>query len=72
MLVAAALSGVCLVETWEASDEEDGEEEESLTDLLPAFRDARLAGLLLWFLIIEVAGSWVESVLPLYAHKAVK
>ena len=26
--------------------------------------------LLLWFLIIEVAGSWVESVLPLYAHHA--
>ena len=70
LLVAAALSGVCLVETWKESDEADDEEEESLADLLPAFRDARLAGLLLWFLIIEVAGSWVESVLPLYAHNA--
>ena len=49
-------------------DEED--EEEGLSALLPVFRDRRLAGLLLWFILFEVASSWIESVLPLYARDA--
>lgn len=51
-------------------DDEQGEEGEGLSALLPAFRDGRLAKLLLWVVLFEVAGSWIESVIPLYAHDA--
>ncbi|MFD2052405.1 MFS transporter [Mesorhizobium calcicola] len=51
-------------------DDHDREEEEGLSALLPAFRDGRLAKLLLWVLLFEVAGSWIESVIPLYARDA--
>lgn len=49
-------------------DEED--DEEGLSSLLPAFRDRRLAGLLLWVILLEMSGSWIEAVLPLYASTA--
>ncbi len=52
-----------------ATGDED-EEEEGLSALLPAFRDGRLASLLFWVVLFEVAGSWIESVIPLYAHDA--
>jgi DHA1 family tetracycline resistance protein-like MFS transporter len=48
----------------------EDEEEEGLSALLPAFRDSRLAKLLLWVTLFEIAGSWIESVIPLYAHDA--
>lgn len=52
-------------------DRHDGEEEEEgLAALLPAFRDGRLAKLLLWVVLFEVAGNWIEAVIPLYAHDA--
>lgn len=53
-------------------DRHDGEdeEEEGLSALLPAFRDGRLAKLLLWVVLFEVAGNWIEAVIPLYAHDA--
>lgn len=50
--------------------EADEEEEEGLSALLPAFRDGRLAKLLLWVVLFEVAGNWIEAVIPLYAHDA--
>ncbi len=48
----------------------DDGEEEGLSALLPAFRDSRLAKLLLWVVLFEVSGSWIEAVIPLYAHDA--
>lgn len=63
---------LCLPETRTAEaqeEEDDEEEEESLAALLPAFRDRRLAALLAWFMLIEIAGSWIEAVLPLQAHR---
>ncbi|WP_245279168.1 MDR family MFS transporter [Mesorhizobium loti] len=50
--------------------EADEEEAEGLSALLPAFRDGRLAKLLLWVVLFEVAGNWIEAVIPLYAHDA--
>ena len=70
LLVAAFLAVVCLNETRQPSGDRDEEEEESLANLLPAFRDGRLGMLLLWFLVLEITGGWAESVLPLYAHDA--
>jgi DHA1 family tetracycline resistance protein-like MFS transporter len=69
LLAGGLITLLCLPETigWgAAADDED--DEEDLASLLPAFRDRRLAVLLLWFLLLEVSGSWVEAVLPLYAH----
>ncbi|WP_244571059.1 MDR family MFS transporter [Mesorhizobium carmichaelinearum] len=51
-------------------DRHDGEDEEGLSALLPAFRDGRLAKLLLWVVLFEVAGNWIEAVIPLYAQDA--
>lgn len=53
-----------------ATADEDEEEEEGLSALLPALRDSRLARLLLWFVLFEICGNWIESVIPLYAHDA--
>jgi predicted MFS family arabinose efflux permease len=52
------------------ADGGDDEEQEGLSALLPAFRDGRLARLLLWVLLFEVAGSWIEALIPLYARDA--
>jgi|GEM_PF-945842 len=49
---------------------DDEDEEEGLSALLPAFRDGRLAKLLLWVVLFEVAGNWIEAVIPLYAQDA--
>jgi MFS transporter, DHA1 family, tetracycline resistance protein len=71
LLMGGILMLVCLPETRSvdaAADEDD--EEESFSALLPAFRDRRLATLLLWFMLLEIAGSWIEAVLPLYAQDA--
>lgn len=51
-------------------DKDDDDEEEGLSALLPAFRDGRLAKLLLWVVLFEVAGNWIEAVIPLYAQDA--
>ncbi|MBE7209437.1 MAG: MFS transporter [Gluconacetobacter diazotrophicus] len=60
-----------LPETRVSGAADDGEdEEESLSALLPALRDRRLASLLLWFTLFDVTGNWIESVIPLYAHDA--
>lgn len=51
-------------------DDRPDDEEEGLSALLPAFRDGRLAKLLLWIVLFEVAGNWIEAVIPLYAQDA--
>ncbi|MET3593255.1 MFS family permease [Mesorhizobium shonense] len=53
-----------------AGDRGDEEEEEGLSALLPAFRDGRLAKLLLWVVLFEISGNWIEAVIPLYARDA--
>ncbi|TGQ64931.1 MAG: MFS transporter [Mesorhizobium sp.] len=53
-----------------AGDRDDEQEEEGLGALLPAFRDGRLAKLLAWLVLFEVAGNWIEAVIPLYAQDA--
>ena len=69
LLVAASLVAFLLPETRGigASDEDD-EDEEGFSALLPALRDRRLGGLLLCFMLLELSGSWVETVLPLSVH----
>ena len=54
----------------EGLEESDDEEEEGLSALLPAFRDGRLAKLLLWVVLFEIAASWIEALIPLYARDA--
>jgi DHA1 family tetracycline resistance protein-like MFS transporter len=75
MLVGGTLMLLGLPETRLAAagaetETEEEDEEESLSALLPAFKDARLALLLGWFLMLEISGSWIEAVLPLSAHEA--
>lgn len=53
-----------------AGDQDEEEEEEGLSALLPAFRDGRLAKLLLWVVLFEISGNWIEAVIPLYAQDA--
>ncbi|TMV57729.1 MFS transporter, partial [Thioclava sp. BHET1] len=68
-LLMAALAVLLLApETRPDAEPEDEEEEESLAALLPAFRDRRMGGMLIWFLLFEIAGNWIETILPLYAH----
>jgi DHA1 family tetracycline resistance protein-like MFS transporter len=71
MLVALTetigISGAADIDDRETDDDE---EDESLSALLPVLRDGRLAKLLLWFLLFEISGNWIESVVPLYAHDA--
>ncbi|TIO47212.1 MAG: MFS transporter [Mesorhizobium sp.] len=53
-----------------ANDHGEREEEEALSALLPAFRDGCLARLLLWVVLFEISGNWIEAVIPLYAQDA--
>lgn len=72
---AALFACTCLValtlpETRRAGSAMDDDDEEGLSSLLPAFRDRRLARLLVWVVLLEMSSSWIEAVLPLYAHGA--
>lgn len=68
-LVGALAVVIFLPETRSVSGlEVDGDDEDGLSALLPAFHDRRLASLLIWFLVLEICGSWVQALLPLYAH----
>jgi MFS transporter, DHA1 family, tetracycline resistance protein len=73
LLCASLLVIATLPETrpdTKSMDAGEDEDEEGLSALLPAFRDPRLAALLLWFAVIEIVGSWPEVVTPPYAHGA--
>lgn len=71
MLVGAALVALMLRETW-PKDGAPGEDEDDddLTALAAAFRDRRLALLLVPVALLGIATSWIESLLPLYAVNA--
>lgn len=75
LICGAGLAALCLPETrpaWptgetaSATDDDD----EGLTALVPIFTDLRLARLIGWVVLIEIASGWLETVLPLYAHDA--
>ena len=71
LLVAALLVFCLLPETRpleERSAHDDEEDEEGLSALFPAFRDRRLAMLLLWFVLLEIVDGWSAAVIPLYAN----
>jgi predicted MFS family arabinose efflux permease len=72
LLGCTALVAGLLPETRKAGGAADGDDDddEGLSSLLPALRDRRLAGLLLWVVLLEMSGSWIEAVLPLYASAA--
>ena len=72
ILTGAAAVAALLPETWQgrAADSGDDDDDESLTALGAAFRDRRLAGLLLSISVLEIAVSWIEAVTPLYATAA--
>lgn len=71
ILIGAAAVAVLLPETWHGSGGNAGDDDdESLTALGAAFRDRRLAGLLLSISVLEIAVSWIEAVTPLYATAA--
>jgi MFS transporter, DHA1 family, tetracycline resistance protein len=68
MLIGAAIVMILLKETWTSGveAEEDGE----FVALGTAFRDPRLAILLVPVSLMGIATSWIESLLPLYAVNA--
>jgi len=71
ILIGAAAVAVLLPETWHGrADGGDDDDDESLTALGAAFRDRRLAGLLLSTSVLEIAVSWIDAVTPLYATAA--
>ncbi|WP_051943474.1 MULTISPECIES: MFS transporter [Luteibacter] len=72
LFACACLVALALPETRRAGSlaDDDDDDEEGLASLLPAFRDRRLAGLLAWVVLLEMSSSWIEAVLPLYAHGA--
>jgi len=71
ILTGAAAVAALLPETWRGrADGEADDDEESLTALGAAFRDRRLAWLLISISVLEIAVSWIEAVTPLYATAA--
>jgi MFS transporter, DHA1 family, tetracycline resistance protein len=74
ILTGAAAVAVFLPETWRgrtaADDGAADDEEETLMALTAAFRDRRLAWLLLSVGVLEIAVSWIEAITPLYANAA--
>jgi DHA1 family tetracycline resistance protein-like MFS transporter len=75
ILIGATVVAALLPETWPrggggGDGEDDEEEDESLMALTAAFRDRRLAGLLLSVGVLEIVVSWIEAITPLYANAA--
>ncbi len=72
LLVGAVVVAVWLHETRpkSANGEADDDDDESLLVLTAVFRDSRLAGLLLPVAVLEIALSWIQAVMPLYADAA--
>jgi MFS family permease len=70
LLLAAVVVACLLPETRHIGGDDEDDDEEGFSALLPALRDRRLGGLLLCFMLLELSGSWVETVLPLSVHAA--
>ena len=70
-LIAGALAVAALLpETWSPEARAEEDDDEGLTALGAAFRDGRLAALLVPIAALEIATSWIEAVMPLYAANA--
>jgi MFS transporter, DHA1 family, tetracycline resistance protein len=69
LLIAGLVVATCLAETrpTEAAPEED-DADGSLLVLTAAFRDRRLAGLIVPLALMEIVASWIAAITPLYAH----
>jgi predicted MFS family arabinose efflux permease len=48
----------------------DDDDDEGLTAFGAAFRDRRLAALLIPVAVLEISASWIEAIMPLYANNA--
>jgi DHA1 family tetracycline resistance protein-like MFS transporter len=70
LLIGALAVALFLPETRAPGAKSGDDEEEGLTALTAVFRDRRLAALLLPVAAIEIASSWIEAVMPLYAAEA--
>jgi MFS family permease len=70
LLVGALAVALFLRETRAPGTKSEDDDEESLTALGAVFRDRRLAALLLPVAAIEIASSWIEAIMPLYAAGA--
>lgn len=73
ILAGAAAVAAFLSETLQragAPGGDDDDDDESLLALTAAFRDRRLAGLVLSVGVLEIAVSWIEAIMPLYADAA--
>jgi MFS transporter, DHA1 family, tetracycline resistance protein len=77
LLLGALVVGLFLTETRTAQshdehsdDDDDDDDDEGLGALAAAFRDHRLAALLLPIAVLEIGASWIEAVTPLYAHNS--
>lgn len=71
MLFGAVLVLFMLRETWKTGAEaEDEDDDGEFAALGKAFRDPRLAMLLVPVALMGIASSWIESLLPLYAVNA--
>lgn len=68
LLFGVLLIWLMLPETRHGDSDTEDDEEEGLSALLPAFRNGRLALLLLSFAALEIIGGWTDVVIPLYAH----
>jgi MFS transporter, DHA1 family, tetracycline resistance protein len=70
LLIGSLVVGLFLAETRAASTRDEDDDDEGLGALAAAFRDRRLAALLIPVAILEIGASWIEAVTPLYAHNS--
>jgi DHA1 family tetracycline resistance protein-like MFS transporter len=70
LLAGTAAVAIWLPETWDRNTAAGEDDDEGLIALTAAFRDRRLAALLLPIAALEIALSWIEAVTPLYANNA--
>jgi MFS family permease len=70
ILVGALVVALFLVETRPRAGPGEEDDDESLLALTAVFRDSRLAGLIIPVALMEIAGSWIASIAPLYADAA--
>ncbi len=70
LLTGAVVVAIFLRETRPQSVHPDDDEDDSLLVFTAAFRDSRLAGLLLPVAAMEIVVSWIQAVTPLYADAA--
>jgi MFS family permease len=70
MLVGAFAVAALLTETRPPKAVAEDDDDESIMSLMAAFRDRRLASLLLPIALLQIGSSWIETIMPLYATRA--